>query len=174
MITRDILIKIFGQEASSRVEMYFPHLVNYMREYHITTPNRMAAFIATIGHESGRLRYTEEIASGEAYEGRMDLGNIYQGDGVRFKGRGLIQLTGRRNYELISKYYDIDFVSEPDLLSIPEYAVMSACWYWARRKLNKLADQGNFREVTRRVNGGYNGWSDRLSLYNTALQYLQV
>lgn len=170
----DILVKIYGSKCLPKAQIYYSHLVNYMEEYHINTPKRIAAFIATIGHESGRLQYTEEIASGEAYEGRMDLGNIYRGDGIKYKGRGLIQLTGRRNYELLSKDYDIDFVSEPGLLSTPEYAVLSACWYWRRRKLNTLADDGNFREITRKVNGGYNGWPDRLEMYNTALQYLQI
>lgn len=174
MITIELLERVFGQDSHHRIKMFFDYLDVYMKEYHINTPRRIAAFIATIGHESGRLKFTEEIATGEAYEGRADLGNVFRGDGIRFKGRGLIQLTGRRNYELLSRDYDIDFVSQPDLLSTPEYAVLSACWYWDKRQLNKLADTGNFREITRRVNGGYNGWSDRLSLYTTALQFLQV
>ena len=95
-------------------------------------------FIAQIGHESGQLKYSEEIASGKAYEGRKDLGNTQQGDGVKFKGRGLIQITGRFNYIQLSKDLGEDFIKNPELLSTPKYAVQSACWFWNKNKLNDL------------------------------------
>lgn len=117
---------------------YIEWLNYFMLKYDIDTDKRIAAFIAQIGHESGQLRYSEELASGSAYEGRKDLGNTQKGDGKRFKGRGLIQITGRYNYALISKDLGEDFISNPELLSTPKYAVQSACWFWNKNKLNDL------------------------------------
>lgn len=150
---------------SSVVQPFIPWLNEYCKKYMINTPLRLAAFLAQIGHESGRFRYTEELATGRAYEGRKDLGNVNKGDGARYKGRGLIQLTGRSNYSDFSKDTGIDFVSVPSLLSLPEYAVMSACWFWEKRNLNLLADEGKFRDITKAINGGYNGLEDREKLY---------
>jgi putative chitinase len=147
------------------VSPFVPHLKKYCREYKINTPERLAAFLAQVGHESGRFHYTEEIASGAAYEGRLDLGNTEPGDGRRYKGRGLIQLTGRYNYCELSKDTGIDFLANPTLLSDPEYAVLSACWFWHRRGLNTLADNGQFYLITKKINGGYNGLSDREYFY---------
>jgi putative chitinase len=110
----------------------------FMPKYSIDSDKEVAAFIAQIGHESGYLRYSEEIASGKAYEGRRDLGNIYAGDGMKYKGRGLIQITGRYNYAQLSKDLGEDFIKNPELLSTPKYAVQSACWFWNKNKLNDL------------------------------------
>lgn len=144
----------------------FTHWLNvYCTKYEIDTPLRLAAFLAQLCHESGRFRYVEEIASGRAYEGRKDLGNTQKGDGVRFKGRGLIQITGRANYTEMSKDLGIDFVSNPELVKEPEFAVMTACWFWDKRELNILADEERFRDITRKINGGYNGLEDREKLY---------
>jgi putative chitinase len=105
----------------------------------------------------------EELASGQAYEGRKDLGNIQPGDGKRFKGRGLIQLTGRSNYEQYSKDRGIDFIKNPELIATdPNNCVDVAGWYWNSRNLNKYADQDNVRKITKRINGGYNGLEDRI------------
>ena len=155
-----------------KIEVYTPLLNQYMHEYKICGAERESAFLATIIHESGHFRYTREIASGAAYEGRKDLGNIYKGDGVKFRGRGLIQLTGRSNYERASKALGVDFVSNPQLLEQPRYATQVSCWWWADRGLNEIADTGDFRKVTRIVNGGENGWSDRLKLYALAKNIL--
>lgn len=149
-------------------------LNEYLPKFEINTPLRLAAFLAQVGHESGRMRYVEEIASGRAYEGRKDLGNVQKGDGCRFKGRGLIQITGRANYTELSNDVGVDFVSQPMLLSLPEYAVMSACWYWQKRGLNELADESRFRDITRRINGGYNGLEDREKLYARCKRMLNV
>lgn len=149
-------------------------LNEYLPKFEINTPLRLAAFLAQVGHESGRMRYVEEIASGRTYEGRKDLGNVQKGDGTRFKGRGLIQITGRANYTEISNDVGINFVSQPMLLSHPEYAVMSACWYWQKRGLNELADESRFRDITRKINGGYNGLEDREKLYERAKRELNV
>lgn len=155
-----------------KIEVYTPLLNQYMHEYKICGAEREAAFLATIIHESGHFRYTREIASGSAYEGRRDLGNIYAGDGIKFRGRGLIQLTGRSNYERASKALGIDFVSNPQLLEQPRYATLVSCWWWADKGLNEIADTGNFRRITRVVNGGYTGLADRIKWYNLALKIL--
>lgn len=132
-----------------------------MDKYEINTPKRQAAFLAQLAHESGSLKYVEEIATGHAYEGRKDLGNIQPGDGVRFKGRGLIQITGRSNYEYLSKALNYDFIADPESLEKPGAAAMSAGWFWTLKKLNDLADKDDFKKITKLINGGYNGLKDR-------------
>lgn len=129
-------------------------------------------FLAQIGHESGELRYVKEIASGEAYEHRTDLGNTEPGDGVKFRGRGLIQLTGRRNYALASIALDLPLLEHPELLETPENAALSAGWFWYNNNLNALADSGDFKAVTKRINGGYNGMKDRERLYALACKHI--
>jgi putative chitinase len=137
-ITNDFLKKVMPQSTEKNRLKYIDWLNYFMPIYKIDTEKRVAAFIAQIGHESGQLRYIEELASGSAYEGRKDLGNTQAGDGIKFKGRGLIQITGRFNYEELSKDLGEDFVKNPSLLSTPKYAVQSACWFWKRNKLNDL------------------------------------
>lgn len=131
--------------------------------YSIDTPERIAAFLAQLAHESGSLRYVTELASGEAYEGRKDLGNTEPGDGKKFKGRGLIQITGRTNYTDVGKAFGVNFVAEPTKLAEPPYAAKTAGWLWSRAGLNKFADALDVRAVTRRINGGYNGFDDRFA-----------
>lgn len=159
--------------STQRIEIFLPNLNLFMPVYDITGKLREAAFIAQVLHESGMLKYTREIASGRAYEGRKDLGNVHPGDGIKFKGRGLIQLTGRFNYEAIGKVFGQDFIKNPDLLSTPSYAVKSACWFWQTRGLNELADHKAFETITKRINGGLNGYAERLHFYNKALEFLQ-
>ena len=129
-------------------------------------------FLAQIGHESGQLRYVQEIASGEAYEGRTDLGNTEPGDGVKYKGRGLIQITGKTNYLLCSIALDLDLLNLPELLEQPKYAALSAGWFWYNKNLNSLADLGMFKQITKRINGGYNGYADRYKLYQRAFEVI--
>src|SRR5690606_11129687 len=135
------------------------------QEAGINTKQRQAMFLAQLGHESGGLRYMEEIASGAAYEGRRDLGNTQPGDGTRYKGRGPIQLTGRANYREAGRALGLDLEGNPQQASSPEVGFRVAAWYWNSRGLNQHADAGNFREVTRRINGGYNGLADREAYY---------
>ncbi|BBL75414.1 peptidoglycan-binding protein [Methylomagnum ishizawai] len=137
-------------------------LVQAMARYGIDTPSRMADFLAQLGHESGSLAYVEEIASGAAYEGRKDLGNTRPGDGKRFKGRGLIQITGRANYAAAGSALGIDLLANPERLEEPEFAALSAAWFWRSKGLNELSDLGDFDRITRRINGGTNGAADRL------------
>lgn len=125
------------------------------------SPRRMAHFLAQVAHESAEMRYTEEIASGARYEGRKDLGNVRAGDGVRYKGRGLIQVTGRTNYNAYKKFCGYDVVAKPELLAQPVGAVRSAMWFWQSRKLNALADGDLFTTITKIINGGTNGLEDR-------------
>lgn len=163
--------------AGSRARLFHDPLTDAMREFSIDTPARAAAFLAQIAHESAELRYTEEIASGAAYEGRIDLGNVRAGDGRRFKGRGLMQITGRANYRQVSQalYGDPEALIEaPEQLATTVPACRSAGWYWADRKLNALADAGDFRAITKRINGGLNGLADRLKYWDRARAVLGV
>lgn len=136
-----------------------------MLEFDIATQARAAAFLAQVLHESGGLRYFEEIASGAAYEGRRDLGNTQRGDGRRFKGRGPIQLTGRSNYSWASKALGIDLIAHPQRAAEHKIGWRIAGLYWKSRGLNELADRGDFQQITRRINGGFNGDADRRRLH---------
>jgi len=147
----------------------------------LTTPKRLAAFIAQVGHESGGFRYVREIwgptPAQTRYEGRRDLGNTEQGDGKRYMGRGLLQVTGRANYrrvaERLSGMGAPDFEQHPQALELPQWAALSAADYWADRQLNRYADAGDWRGLTRRINGGFNGLADRLRRHERALAALQ-
>lgn len=174
MITATQLKAIMPYAKAKAIDTFLPHFNTFMPAYDITGRLRMAAFLAQLAHESGSLQYVREIASGNAYEGREDLGNIHPGDGVRFKGRGLIQLTGRRNYDLLSIAFfgDDTLVKNPELLTTPTNAVRSACWFWDSHHLNELADEGKFETITRRINGGLNGYAERKAFYARALKAL--
>ena len=100
------------------------------------------------------------------------MGNVFFGDGVRYKGRGLIQITGRTNYQSLSNDLGVDFINEPEKLQSPKYAVLSAFWFWDKKKLNKWADIPDFEKITRIINGGLNGYKDRLHLYELAKKTL--
>ena len=138
-------------------------IIDAMKKYDIITPLQRAHFLAQCAHESGGFKWTEEFASGQAYEGRKNLGNIYPGDGVRYKGRGFIQLTGRTNYGQFRKGVDDDVVENPFIVAT-KYAAETAGWYWKTRKLNRYAiddTEDSLKKITKRVNGGYNGYEDR-------------
>jgi putative chitinase len=122
---------------------------------------RLAHFIAQCAHESAGITTTTELASGRAYEGRKDLGNIIAGDGPAFKGRGLIQNTGRANYTRLAKVFGVDFVSQPAKMAAFPWAATTAAQYWKDRNLNASADRDDIRAVTLRVNGGENGLASR-------------
>lgn len=173
MITLAQLRKIMPF-AGDRSDMFLDALNSAMEAFEISTPLRQAAFLAQIAHESGSLRYVKEIATGAAYEGRRDLGNIKAGDGPRFKGRGLIQITGRTNYRKVGAALDLDCEIRPDLLESRENACRSAAWFWQSHGLNELADVRDIERITRRINGGLNGQADRLVLYSMALAALGV
>lgn len=162
-----------------KARQILPGVINGLRESDCTNPNRIAMWLAQMGHESGGFVYTEEIASGAAYEGRRDLGNTQAGDGVRFKGRSWIQITGRHNYTALSKWAHAQgavptptfFVDEPAKLAQIQYAGLGPAWYWtvARPDINALSDRRDLVTVTQRINGGQNGIQDRRNRYDRAL-----
>jgi putative chitinase len=171
-ITVDQLRTIMPNLPAAKAQQYLPLLNAAMTEAQINTPQRQAAFLAQIAQESAELRYFEEIASGAAYEGNRNLGNTQPGDGVRYKGRGPIQLTGRANYRAAGQALGLDLEGNPALAADPHVAFRTAGWYWNSRKLSPLADAGNFREITHRINGGYNGEAIRERYYATAKKAL--
>jgi putative chitinase len=162
--------------AGAKAGIFLAPLNESMARHEINTPVRQAAFIAQIAHESGSFRYVKELASGAAYEGRHDLGNTEPGDGVRFKGRGLIQITGRANYRecSIALFGDPDIlIAHPEMLETVSCACDSAGWFWSSHGLNELADAGRFERITRCINGGLNGQAERLAFYATAKEVLE-
>ena len=173
-ITAEQLKAIMPHATDENIRTYLPFLNDTMARFNIDTTIRQCHFLAQLAVESGSLRYVRELASGEAYEGRESLGNIFPGDGVKFKGRGLIQLTGRENYQrfhdwLVLNYTeDIDVMTYPELLESPELAVMVAGWYWEVRNVNAMADRDDVVSVTRKVNGGRNGLAQRVDFLNRA------
>ena len=159
--------------GASKTAARFLDSVNTAMEAHgITTAARVCAFLAQIGHESGGLRYTREIwgptPAQMRYEGRHDLGNNHVGDGVKYRGRGLIQITGRTNYERMSKLLGLDLLEHPELLETLSNAAMSAAAWWEAHGLNGLADSGSFDAITRVINGGTNGAAQRRELWAKA------
>jgi len=183
-MTPDQLQHIYGCSAA-RAALYCDPLNAAVDRFDITTPERQAAFLAQVGHESARLVYVEEIDSGVAYGGRADLGNTrpeaikWSGGnpGPYFKGHGLVQITGYDNHAACGKFlYPEDpeiFLRDPRALCKPGDAALSAAWFWDQCKnLNPLADAGQFEQITRRINGGLNGQADRLLLWGNARKVL--
>lgn len=164
--------------AGPRLTPFLPHFPDALAFGEITTPLRQAAFLAHLAHESGEFRWLEELASGAEYDTRTDLGNTPEvdGDGERYKGRGPIQLTGHTAYMACGAALGIDLLARPELLLQPEYGMRSAAWFWRYFKppLNRCADRGWFRVTTRLVNGGLNGWADRLEHYQRNRRLLDV
>lgn len=175
LITLEQLRRGLGITAE-RADFWDDWLNEAMNLYGINTPKRIAAFLAQVGHESARLKYVQEIWGPtpvqRRYEGRRDLGNIYKGDGSRFRGHGLIQTTGRYNHRRVTQRLRArfptlgvpDFEAEPQKLTLPRWAALSAADYWDMIGGNALADSGQFKTLTRKINGGLNGYQDRLNL----------
>lgn len=138
-----------------------PVLAGVLDGYGINTRLRIAHFLGQTCHESAGFRTTVEFADGSAYEGRQDLGNVQPGDGPRYKGRGLIQLTGRANYRTVGAALKIDLENDPERAAVPELSLRIACEYWKRHKINRMADADDLLAVTRAINGGLNGLDDR-------------
>ena len=172
MIALDDLRRLCPTTPTARLELFVEPLNAAMNEFEIANPARETMFLAQVAHESGGFHYVRELASGEAYEGREDLGNTEPGDGVRYKGRGLIQITGRGNYARCGDALGLDLVGSPELLEEPVAAARSAGWFWAEHGLNARADVGDMRSITKRINGGLNGWADRMAYLERAQQIL--
>ncbi len=158
--------------------LFLPALNTAMSRFEIGQTKRIAAFLAQVGHESGELRYVRELGS-DQYLSKYDtgilaarLGNTPEadGDGQKYRGRGLIQITGRRNYLACSQalFGDDRLLRQPELLEQPQWACESAAWFWQSNGLNELADKDQFTTITRRINGGLNGLEDRLQLWARA------
>ena len=179
VVTADLLAASMGCTIA-RAEPFAGPLDAACAAYGISDNTaRLAAFLAQIGHESGALRYVRELwgptPAQMRYEGRKDLGNTQPGDGERFKGHGLIQTTGRANHAAVRDRLRArlgpgvpDFEANPQMLEEPMWAAWSAADYWGWRKLNALADAGDFEQITRRINGGLNGQADRLARWERA------
>lgn len=147
-------------------------LAPVLSDYKINTPLRIAHFMGQVTHECAGFRTTEEFASGAAYEGRADLGNTERGDGRRYKGRGLIQLTGRANYREIGGKLGLDLEGNPELAAEPATSLRIACEYWTSRRINNPSDYDDLLKVTRLVNGGLNGLDDRRKYLRRAKEAL--
>jgi putative chitinase len=148
-----------------RAKVWARPLTDAMELYDIDLDWRMAMFIAQVGHESAGFSYTREIWGPTkqqlGYEGRADLGNTQPGDGERFRGRGLIMITGRANYAAASHEFGVDFVRSPALLEREDYAALTSGWWWKDHGCNEIADDRDFVALTRRINGGLTGLEDR-------------
>jgi putative chitinase len=176
MITEEIVLKIMPNLKKTVCEEYFPFLQQAMEEFEITTPLRESAFLGQIAHESGEFKFMKELWGPTAAQKRYEppselaktLGNTEPGDGKRFMGRGPIQLTGRGNYIKFGKLLDLDLVSNPDWAAEPEVAFRASSAFWHEKDCNRLADEQDYREITRRINGGFNGWESRLKYYSRA------
>jgi putative chitinase len=176
-LSQDKLHGIMLQATAQALNKYYQPLVTLMPNSEINTPLRKAHFLAQLGHESDDLLYSEEIASGKEYEGRTDLGNTEKGDGPRFKGRGLMQLTGRANYVAYGKARKQDYVTAPNYTLIAtdsNLAVDVSCWFWATHRLNALADLDDLKAITIKINGGTNGLPDRAAHLRRAKCLLQA
>lgn len=188
--------------ARQRAAEFIGPLITATTEFDITTPLREAAFLAQVGHESNQLqsvsenlnysaegltrtfpryftssqaavyaRNPEKIAN-RVYANRMGNGPEESGDGWRYRGAGLIQLTGKNNQHAAADYFGIDHHEIGDWLRTPEGAARSAGWFWSVHRLNELADRQDMREITRKINGGYNGLDERMALYENAIAVL--
>lgn len=177
MMTPETLAACTGARID-RARAFCPYIVAAMNEFEIATPAQQAAFLAQIGYESGNLRWTVELwgptEAQTRYEGRVDLGNLKPGDGFTFRGRGLIQTTGRANYARAGNALGVDLEACPDLLATPAMAARSAGCFWQAHNLNPIADAGEFERLTRKINGGLNGYAAREQLWSFAKTALDV
>jgi putative chitinase len=179
-------------------------LLDTFQKYEINTPQRQAAFIGQCAHESGNFKVLQEnlnysakglmatwssrfpdMDTAERYErqpekiankvyARADMGNTDDGDGWKYRGRGVIQLTGKNNYRTCGEALGLDLVVNPDLILEPQYACLSAGWFWNKRGLNTLADANDIETITKRVNGGLHGLLDRQAKTQIALEILNA
>jgi putative chitinase len=168
---REVAPTFSGAPAASQAKIIAEAgaaLAATLESYDITSRLRIAHFLGQTCEESAGYRTTEEFASGREYEGRQDLGNTHKGDGPRYKGRGLLQLTGRANYADYGKALGVDLVNNPTLAAQPALSLKIACEYWKRHDINADCDRDDAQAVTRKVNGGLNGLSDRIAFTQKA------
>ena len=178
-LTAEMLRRVAGagakqQNINSLVECFD----KYGERFGLTLPHRLAQFLAQVLHESCGLIYSKEIwgptKTQKRYDTRKDLGNtpVYDGDGKEFKGHGLLQVTGRKNVSLFYKWCVAqklnppDFNRTPSLISTAPWSALCCFWYWDANRLNRYADRGDIEMITKSINGGLNGYNDRLQWYD--------
>jgi putative chitinase len=199
-LTQTQLTAIIGNNPYA--EHWCEALNNILPDYDINTPQRVGSFLAQCAHESGgftalheNLNYraetlskvwpkyfpadvaahyahNQEAIANRAYANRMGNGDEASGDGFRYCGRGLIQLTGKDNYQAFADSLQMAVEDVPAFLQTFEGAIQSACWFWESNNLNQFADSGDIKTMTKRINGGTLGLEDRMMHYNKALQIL--
>lgn len=173
IVTREDILRL-APRAKPSIASGILESAHWLDQAEIVTPMRLSHFMAQTAQESDGFATTVEYASGAAYEGRRDLGNTRKGDGKRFRGRGLIQCTGRANYRAFTAWCRARGMDSPDFEARPEtvaqfpWAFISAVWYWDWKGLNRLADKGDLRAITRKINGGTNGLADRQAYFRRA------
>jgi len=170
-LTPQMLKKIGPNMPQDTADDYAPMLTQGMDRWGIDTYDEITMFLANLMHESGEFRWMQEIASGSEYEGRADLGNTSAGDGVKYKGRGPIQVTGKTNYIIMGMLLDLDLVDNPDLLLDPQNGIDAACAFWWNNRLDDAAKKG-FIPVVKAINGGTNGLADRQTYLTRARQVI--
>lgn len=203
MLTLEILQECLPKAKVAKLEEFLEGFNETFDTFDMTTPERQAMFLAQTAHESGNFNFTEEnlnykaasltkvwpkkfpadIAAqyggnaqkiaNRAYGGRMGNGDEASGDGFKYRGRGIIQLTGKDNYRACGDALGVDLLSEPELVAKNPYAVLSAGWFWETRKLNQWCDKGDILTVTKRINGGTIGLEDRKHHYEHILEVLR-
>ncbi len=149
--------KVLGENQRRIIEAIGPVLRQTLHAQGLNTDLRMLHFIAQACHETMGLALSEEQASGDAYEGRRDLGNTQAGDGRRYKGRGLFQLTGRANYQSYGTALGLDLVGHPELAADPVTSLRIACEFWNRNNLSPFADADDVLAISKIINTGHNG-----------------
>jgi putative chitinase len=182
-MTPELLVSAVGC-TPERAATFADSLSAACAAYGIDTNRRLAAFLAQIGHESGSFKFTSEVwgptPAQAGYEGRADLGNVKLGDGSRYRGHGLIQITGRFNHarvrdRLRKRFKDVpDFEADPEALTQPKWACLSAADYWDDKGLNALADADQFAAITKKINGALNGHADRIARWERAKKALPL
>ena len=170
------LQRCLPETPSGTIALFAPHISATLAECGLDTTKRVADFIAQVGHESGGLKHLKELWGPSPaqirYEGRKALGNSEPGDGFKFRGRGLIQVTGRFNYAVCGEALQLDLSSFPELLEEPEFACASAGWFWRKHKLHIFSDLEDFKGLTRKINGGLTGLEARLRIRERAIGVL--
>lgn len=182
MISKQQLKNICPYAQDENLNKYIPHLNMLMSKYDINTLPRIRHFIAQLAHESNQFNSVTEKYNGtpetyfKKYDNRKDLGNSFAGDGLKFKGRGLIQITGRYNYSCASlDIFKSDIlIAKPEMVERPEIAVEVACWFWKTKFLNQLADKDEIKAITMKINGALNGFNERVNFYNLAVKYINT
>lgn len=180
MIKASELLKLFPTLTAPKLSLYYPPLIDAMREFEINSVKRQAAFLGQLAVESGEFRWLEEIWGPTTaqlhyslpHRKAKELGNTEPGDGFRYRGRGPIQLTGRDNYRHFGRLLHLPLEADPDLAATPAVAFRIAGLFWKNNSLNKLADEGRISAITRRINGGLSHLDRRFEYTRRALELL--